>query len=273
METAKTDLTTIFSGSEYHTPQDHEISVWDKVFFRSRWPMFYRVIQIIFNSRKLALDGHYDRSNWIKTSLDVMKACELSGARFHIEGLDHLRSDHPAVVIVANHVSTLETFVLPALIASIRPATFVVKKKLVEGPVFGPVISHRAPIVVGRLNPREDLEVVLKEGTEKLKAGISVILFPESTRQRSFNPKKFNSLGVKLAKRAGVPVVPLALKTDFWGSGLLLRSFGPVKRHIPINFQFGSPLTIRGNGQGEHQQCIEFILDRLQAWKHPVETE
>lgn len=273
MDPEKLNLLNCFPDDAYTTAKDRKTSLWDKVLLGSRWPMYRRIISIIFKSRRLALQGRYDRQNWIKTSLDVMEASELSGGRFLIEGLNHLRGDHPAVVIVANHVSTLETFVLPALIASIRPVTFVVKKKLVEGPVFGPVIGHRDPIVVGRQNPREDLEVVLKEGTEKLKSGTSVILFPESTRQSLFNPKKFNSLGVKLAKRAGVPVIPLALKTDFWGNGWLLRGFGPIHRERPIHFKFGPPITIQGNGQQEQQQCVDFILQNLTSWGHPISLE
>jgi len=198
------------------------------------------------------------------------KCIELSGGKFHIEGLNHLRGGERSLVIVANHMSTLETLILPALIASIRPATFIVKKSLINGPVFGPIMRSRNPIVVGRENPRQDLEQVLKEGSQRLASGLSIILFPESTRQKTFDIKKFNSLGVKLARKAGVPVLPLALKTDFWGTGAVLRPFGPVRRKKTIHFKFGTPLPISGNGHIEHDICTNFISDQLKNWHHAM---
>ena len=265
------DLSALFPLDHYHTPKDHPVSIWDRVLFNSRWPLYLRFIsRVLLNSRRQAIKGEYDRRKWVEASLEIMRCIELSGGRFHVEGLDHLRGGEKAVVIVANHMSTLETLVLPALIAGIRPATFIVKKSLVSGPVFGPIMRSRDPVVVGRENPREDLEQVLREGSRRLSSGMSVILFPESTRQKVFDIRKFNSLGIKLARRAGVPVLPLALKTDFWGTGALLRPLGPVHRDKTIYFKFGQALTISGNGHEEHNLCTHFIASQLQEWHHPL---
>lgn len=262
-----------FPGDVYRTAADRPLSNWDKILLGSRWPLYIRFItRVVLKSRRLALNGEYDRLNWVRASLDIMECIELSGGKFFVEGLDRLRGPEKALVIVANHVGTLETLILPALIAGIRPATFVVKKSLVGGPAFGPIMRSCQPVVVGRENPREDLERVLKEGTEKLLAGTSIILFPESTRQKVFDPKKFNSLGIKLARRANVPILPLALKTDFWGTGTLIRPFGPVRRDSPILFKFGPPMAVTGNGRQEHSDCIEFIRSHLERWQHPVHS-
>ena len=99
----------------------------------------------------------------------------------------------------------------------------MVKESLLKYPFFGPVLGSREPIVVGRSNPREDLVAVLEGGEARLKQGRSVIVFPQSTRSSVFDPAHFNTIGVKLAKRAGVPVIPVALKTDAWGNGNLQR--------------------------------------------------
>lgn len=271
MKSGNTPIESLFPHNGYQTPKDHPVSLWDRMFLGCRWPLYIRFIRrVVVKSRRLALAGAYDREKWVQSSADVMECIELSGGRFLIEGFDSLRGTEKAVVIVANHVSTLETVVLPALIASIRKATFVVKKSLINGPIFGPIMRSRNPIIVGRKNPREDLERVLKEGTQRLSEGTSVILFPESTRQKSFDPARFNSLGVKLAKRAGVPILPLALKTDFWGTGAILRPFGPIHRNKTIHFAFGQAMPITGNGHEEHRRCLEFIGNRLKEWQHPL---
>ena len=95
---------------------------------------------------------------------------------------------------------------------------------------------------------------------------VSVLLFPQATRSVVFDPGAFNSLAVKLAKKAGVPVVPVALRTDFQKIGRVLKDFGPIDRSKPVYFKFGEPLTVQGNGKAAHQQVISFIASNLRSW-------
>jgi len=131
--------------------------------------------------------------------------------------MENITKSPEPVLFIGNHMSTLETMILPCLISPLRNVTFVVKESLVKHPLFGDVMRSRDPIIVGRTDPRKDLEAVMNGGMELLSKGISIVIFPQSTRNVIFKPEEFNSLGVKLAKKAGVQVVPIALKTDFWG--------------------------------------------------------
>jgi 1-acyl-sn-glycerol-3-phosphate acyltransferase len=164
-------------------------------------------------------------------------------------------------------MSALETFVLPVIIAPIKDATFVVKQSLVEYPVFKHVMRARNPVTVGRSNPRDDLKAVLEGGAERLKAGLSIIIFPQTTRTPVFYPDQFNSIGIKLAKRAGVPAVPFALKTDAWGNGNWLKDFGRIDPAKTVHFAFGKPLRIGDRGSEEHRQIVEFIQAKLKEWE------
>ena len=127
-------------------------------------------------------------------------------------------------------------------------------------------MRSRNPIVVGRTDPRKDLEAVMTGGMDLLGNGISIIIFPQSTRSVIFNPEEFNSLGVKLAKKAGVDVVPIAIKTDFWGNGKLIKELGPLNSKKPIYIKFGDPMKIAGNGREANQRIIEFIQSSLNEW-------
>ena len=164
-------------------------------------------------------------------------------------------------------MSTLETMILPCIIAPHRELTFVVKESLVRHPLFKDVMLSRNPIVVGRADPRKDLEAVMNGGAELLSKGVSIIIFPQSTRNIEFIPEEFNSLGVKLAKKAGVPVVPIALKTDFWGNGKLVKELGPLDPKKTIHFKFGEPFMVTGNGKEENNRIISFIQASLEEWR------
>ena len=105
-----------------------------------------------------------------------------------------------------------------------------------------------------------------------LKKNISVLIFLQTTRELRFDPKKFNTLGIKLAKRAKVPVIPVAVKTDVWGMGKWIKDFGRFDPSKPVRVSFGEPVHISGNGKTEHRPTIEFIKTKLEAWKTAAET-
>ena len=63
-----------------------------------------------------------------------------------------------------------------------------------------------------------------------------------------------------------MPVIPLALKTDFWTSGKILKDFGPLDPSKKIFFEFGEPFEVKGSGKAEHQRVVDFIKGRLEKW-------
>lgn len=229
--------------------------------------MFYpQVFRIIWKNSRKALKGVYGGIEWAESSFDILQTLENIGVSIEITGMNYIKSFDGPAVFISNHMSTLETFLLPCIIQPVKPVTFVVKKSLVEMPVFGPIMRSRDPIIVGRVNPREDLKTVIEEGTKKLSAGSSIIIFPQSTRSVVFKSDEFNTLGVKLALRSGVPVVPIALKTDAWCAGRLMKDFGPVDKKKKVFFAFGEPMKIAGRGAEEHEKIIRFIKEKLAEW-------
>lgn len=257
---------SFFIGSSYDTPDDKRRMLMDRLFLNTRWYFVGGYIQEIIKSRSLAIKGCYDKKAWSESSYRVFKLIEGCGGRFHLRGLDNLRFCQGPVVFISNHMSTLETFIFPSIIAPLMDVTFVVKESLVKHPLFGPVMQSRNPIVVSRNNPRDDFKTVMAQGKELLSKGTSVVIFPQSTRTVEFIPEEFNTLGIKLAKAAGVQVVPVAIKTDFWENGKYLKDLGAINRSKPIHMVFGQPFFINGNGKDEHKQIIDFIASNLRKW-------
>ncbi|MBQ9405507.1 MAG: 1-acyl-sn-glycerol-3-phosphate acyltransferase [Desulfovibrio sp.] len=213
-----------------------------------------------------AARGKCDDVAWVYASVWVSEILENMGGAINIDGMDAINAMDGPCVFVANHMSTLETFMLPGIIRPRKPVTFVVKKSLTTMPFFGPVMRSREPVVVGRTNPREDLTTVLQEGLERLARNISIVVFPQHTRSRTFDPQHFNSIGIKLARKAKVPVVPLALKTDAWGQGRKIKECGPINPGLPVQYRFGQPLAVQGNGKEEHKAVCAYIAACLREW-------
>lgn len=256
----------ISSDNTYETPADTPRGVMNYICLNTRLGFFLPFFRIILSYRSICLKKQHSPESWVDHSYRIFRTVERSGGRVHIEGLDNLRNVKEPLVVVSNHMGSMETMTLPALLYPFLPMTFVVKKSLQTGRLFGPIMMAQDTIGVGRVNPREDFQTVLTEGTKTIQNGLSVVIFPQSTRNTTFIPEQFNSLGVKLARRAKVKVLPVALKTDFWDNGKLIKDFGPIVPSRPIHFAFGEPMDITGNGSEQHQKCIDFISSHMEKW-------
>ena len=215
---------------------------------------------------KMSRQGIYTKFQKISSSLGILKTLEYIGVDLSVENMAAYKNLSGPCVFVGNHMSVLETFLFPCLIMPYRKFTFVLKKSLTQYPIFKHIIQNMNPIVVERTNPREDLRKVLMDGLKCLKRNTSVLIFPQTTRSLHFNPKQFNSLGIKLAKRGNVPVIPVAVKTDAWGIGRFLKDFGKIDPAKPVRISFGDPVYISGNGKLEHRAIIDFISARMTDW-------
>lgn len=234
---------------------------------------FYsRFLWTVFKAAAKTSHNRYDRAALCRSSLDVLRDLESIGVCFEIDGTGYLQRLETPCVIVANHMSVLETAILPVIIQPIKDMTFIVKEGLMRYPVFKHVLATLDPIVVGRINPRQDLRTVMQEGIDRLNRGMSVVVFPQTTRSNSFDARRFNSLGVKLAQRAKVPAVPLALTTDAWGNGRIIKDFGKIDTSKTVRFSFGRPIMIQGRGGETHQALIQFIKGKLSQWRYITST-
>jgi len=255
-----------FGPDSYHTPERKELSLTEKMLLNNRLYFTLKYAGIVLKTRKQAERKLYDTKAWTDSSLYILRLIEKTGGQFHITGMENITRSSGSVLFISNHMSTLETMILPSIIGPHREFTFVVKESLVRHPLFGDVMRSRNPIVVGRTDPRKDLEAVMNGGVDLLNKGVSIVIFPQSTRSVEFKPEEFNTLGVKLAKKAGAEVVPIALKTDFWGNGKLIKELGPLDHHKQIYIKFGEPMQITGNGKEENQRIIDFIKSSLKEW-------
>lgn len=252
------------TNNEYKTDNSkHSPKMFPSLYFYSH------LIKIIFKSNKLAKKGLYNDEEWSNSSVYVVRSLEKTGVKFHFHGLDNFKKVEGPVIFIGNHMSTLEVMSLPSIIQPNKKVVYVIKQELADYPLFGPVALARDPICVGRENPREDLKIVMEEGSKRIQNGKSIIIFPQKTRTQFFDADSFNSLGVKLAKRNNVPVVPVAVLTDAWGNGKMIKDFGKIDPDKIVNICFGEPFEVKGNGAEEHQRVIDFISGKLIEWGRP----
>lgn len=254
--------------TDYDTPE-LKTGAFSKAF--PSMAFYARVTRTVFKAARTAKKGDFDDAAWYHDAFLIRDAFENTGAIISIKGTENIANLEEPCVFIGNHMSTAETFMLATMILPYRPVTFVIKQALMDYPIFKHIMRTRDPIVVGRVNPREDLKAVMGGGQDRLKAGTSIVIFPQKTRSDNFSREGFNTIGTKLAKRAGVPIIPLALKTNAWSNGKKFKDFGPFRPEEDVHFEFGEPIRIEGSDKQAHEAVIEFIESRMQQWGVEVE--
>jgi len=134
----------------------------------------------------------------------------LSGFPFYrveVVGADLLPAASEPAVYVSNHRSFLDIF---SLFRLNRPFKFVSKTSNFMIPVIGWSMFLTGHLMLKRTDRRSQMQV-LKDCVALLKAGGSVLLFPEGTRSRDGVMGEFKKGAFSIAVKAGVPVVPVTL--------------------------------------------------------------
>jgi len=131
--------------------------------------------------------------------------CAVLGIRLQVEGREHL--DQPAV-IVANHQSLLEGFIVPAVVT---PRTRMVgKKELGRIPFFGWAYRATGQILIDRRDST-GARATLDASLANLPPGVSVYVCPEGTRSQDGTLLPFKKGAFHIAMQLRLPVVPLTL--------------------------------------------------------------
>lgn len=139
-------------------------------------------------------------------------------------------------VYVANHQSMLDIPVLTLAIGA--PFVFVARAGLGRLPIVGAVLRHSRCVLVDRQAPG-GAEAALDQAAERLADGEAVLFFPEGTRSYDATLGAFYPGAFRLAERAGVPVVPVAVD----GAARLVNERERTARPGRVRVRIGAPIA------------------------------
>ena len=233
----------------------------------------YNIYSLFFIIRlylTIRLHNHpYELTN--KSGENFIKKLAFFKAKINIEKLNTIRKEKmTSTVIVSNHMSFLETFVIPYLLNG--KTIFVAKKELTRIPFFNKILRSINTIFIARKSAKKDLVTVLREGARRLKESYNIVIFPQGGRRDVFDPKEFNTLGLRLALKADVPISIIAVKTDFLRS-FILPNIGFLKLKNNIHFEFGPTFKVNKKNMAKvHNECKSFIDSKLNEWKNEKNT-
>lgn len=135
----------------------------------------------------------------------------ISGVKVELIGTEYLQANE-SYVYVSNHISLFD---IPVVIKAIPgQLRLVFKKELAKIPIFGWQLKLGPYILIDRQNPGKAMQS-LNQAIEKIKQGVSVLLFAEGTRSKDGSIQSFKRGAFTLATRSGKKIVPLTIKGTF----------------------------------------------------------
>lgn len=136
--------------------------------------------------------------------LFVLQMSLLGVMRCRTEGRERLRRG--GVLVVANHPSLIDVVLLIALMPE---ADCIVKQALWRNPFL------RWPVAWADYIPNSDsADQLVESAAAKLRAGRSLIVFPEGTRTRRGRPLSLQRGAARIALAAGAEVLPVTIACE-----------------------------------------------------------
>jgi len=210
-----------------------------------------------FQRLALALGGY----RWHKVSVDLLNFCLmrslwLLGTHVHWSQPYHLPRDRP-LIVVSNHQSLHD---IPPFFWYLRRhhIKFVAKIELARGiPSISYNLRHGGNVVIDRKDPRQALPAIKKFAQYISENNYAAVIFPEGTRSRTGEPRRFSYQGLKTLLKY-IPdalILPVTIN-DAWK--LQRHGWYPMPVGIQPTWQAHPPIDPKG-------QPVQEVLDAVEA--------
>ncbi|WP_414049663.1 lysophospholipid acyltransferase family protein [Macrococcus animalis] len=148
------------------------------------------------------------------------KILKTAGVKVKVHGNQNYPEN--GVLFISNHEGNFD---IPVLIYAInKPFGFVSKVEVKKIPFLHKWMDLLNCIYLDRTDRRSSIQMI-RDGVASLKEGHSIMIFPEGTRSKGRGMAEFKAGSFKLAKSAGVPIIPIAIK----GTSQLMEKYNSKK--------------------------------------------
>ena len=175
----------------------------------------------------------------------------ISGVKVVVKGRENILKDE-AAMYVGNHRGIFDTLVSYSLMY--RVTGFVAKKEMNKVPFIRVWMRMLHCLFLDRSNPREGLSTILK-GIEHLKNGISVVIFPEGTRNKGTGVMPFHMGSFKLADKSDCKIVPMAINN----SDNVLENHMPWIKPTKVIIEFCTPVDVASMDKEQRKQIPDMV--------------
>ncbi|MBR1918435.1 MAG: 1-acyl-sn-glycerol-3-phosphate acyltransferase [Spirochaetales bacterium] len=188
--------------------------------------------------KRLEADIYY-----IMVRLLAFLVMTLIGARMHVSGQEKLDFRNRCYCYIGNHQSMLD---IVSLVWTRKLETgFIGKTEVRKIPLINAYFYEFGSVYLDRKSPKNSIRAILK-GSEYLKNGHSMTIYPEGTRSKDGCIHEFKAGSFKMATRVGATIVPVVVK----GTRALFENVQDLRRH-DVYVRFLDPIETKDMSEEE----------------------
>ena len=167
----------------------------------------------------------------------------LSGVTTTVKGLENLPKDGEAVLFVGNHHGFFDTIISYTYM---KPRTgFVAKKEIEKVPLLNIWMKYLYCLFLDRKN----------------KAGTSIVIFPEGTRNKSIDGVlPFHAGSFKLAEKSGCRIIPMVQNN----TSAALEDHLPFFKKTHTVLEFGKPIDVASMDREQKKNLAKDVQDLIE---------
>ena len=183
----------------------------------------------------------------------------LAGTKVVIKGEENVPKNEP-VLYVGNHRSYFDIVITYSRVPDLTG--YIAKKEMLRWPLLVNWMKNLHCLFLDRQDVKQGLKTILT-AIDKVKAGISICIFPEGTRSKMGNEMlEFKGGSFKAATKAKCPIVPVALIDSF--KPFDTNSIAPVT----VQVHFLKPLYYDDYKDMKTNDIAELVRSQIQKTIH-----
>ena len=175
------------------------------------------------------------------------KVLFLSGIKKKVIGVERVPKDRSVLFDVI-----LAFYTVPVL------SGFVSKKEIAKVPGLRLWMRLIRCVFLDRENPREGIKAILK-GIENIKNGTSMFISPEGTRNSGEGLLEFKPGSLKMAEKAGCPIVPVAITN----ANKVFEDHLPWIKPAEMTIEYGEPIYIQELSKEARAKLLEHCREKV----------
>lgn len=187
----------------------------------------------------------------------------LAGTKVVIKGEENVPKNEP-VLYVGNHRSYFDIVITYSRVPDLTG--YIAKKEMLRWPLLVNWMKNLHCLFLDRQDVKQGLKTILT-AIDKVKAGISICIFPEGTRSKDGKMLPFKEGSMKMATKTGCPIIPIAISN----SAQIWEAHFPKMKPAHVVVEYGAPIYPKELSKEEQkfigaytQQKIQEMLDSHQ---------
>lgn len=190
---------------------------------------------------------------WCRTLLRI------AGVTVTVTGKENIPAGRP-VVFTPNHQGNYD---IPLMLLCLdEPHGLVAKVETKKIPLVRTWMELLDCVFIDRASPRSAL-ASMRAAEALLEQGRSMVVFPEGTRSKGDGMNEFKAGAFKIACKAGVPVVPVAID----GSYRIMEANGGLMKPAHVNITILPPVETAGLSRAEQHALGRQVAAQIAAAK------